>query len=641
MNVHKRKRHYRGILNRIINLLRRISIYRRLAYSYVLIVIISTLILGSSASVISTQVINTSISKSTQLVLNNLTENLDMKLRTYESLVNQLGYNTKLRALLKDSRDLYANTANPDTSKEYSDNKLEIGNILYNTAFSRNDILNLEILTDYDEFIERDSTGSARGAALVSPAEYRNDTIFKSAVNAQGAIIWFDTSKKTGEFCFTPTINMGYYITVVKAIPSSYSSDTLGVILMSIPLSAFSNMVNLHGLYDKNEVVFLTGKNGVVIVLNSSYQIHNMPDEKTAGKIAAMETGMLSYHNQKTKHDSLLFFANCSRIDMSIVYMVHKSALYSSIYLIRKIMITVIILCIVFSMLLAFLVTKSISVPLKSLQYIISNTGDNDLQAVYTDTQKDEVGFLGSQFNEMIYRIQELLKRLLDEEKAHKNEQIKRKEAELNALQMNINPHFIYNTLDLIRWNAIFVEQGNGKVSQMLAAFSKLLRFNTKYMDTLVDIEEELEHVKSYIEVINFKDNFKVILKIDTPDDAVLKSRLPKLTLQPLVENTVKHGIMEYCTNILISIKITRQEGVLTITIYDDGCGMDATQVREINDNLNNGSMPRGNIGLRNVNERIRLYFGEGYGLHVESKDGEFTSVTICIPETEINETDK
>lgn len=641
MGNYKGKQYYKGILNCVINLLRRISIYRRLAYSYVLIVVISTLILGSSASVISTQVINTSISRSTQLVLNNLTENLDMKLRTYESLVNQLGYNTKLRTLLKDSRELYANTQNPDTSEEYLDSKLEIGNILYNTAFSRSDILNLEILTDYDEFIEQDSSGTARGAALVDPEAYRNDTIFKTAVNAQGALIWFDTSKKTGEFCFTPSINMGYYITVAKAIPSSYSSDTLGVILMSIPISAFSNMVNLHGLYDKNEVVFLAGENGVVIILNSSYQIHNMPDEKTAGEIASMKTGMLSYHNQKTKNNSLLFFANCSRINMSIVYMVHKSALYSSIYLIQKIMITVILLCIVFSMLLAFLVTKSISVPLKSLQYIISHTGDNDLQAVYKDTQKDEIGFLGGQFNEMIHRIQELLKRLLDEEKAHKNEQIKRKEAELNALQMNINPHFIYNTLDLIRWNAIFVEQGNGKVSQMLAAFSKLLRFNTKYMDTLVDIEEELEHVKSYIEVINFKDNFTVTLKIDTPDNTVLNGRLPKLTLQPLVENTVKHGIMEYCTDILVNINIARQEGILTITIYDDGCGMDAVQVREINDNLNNGSMPRSNIGLRNVNERIRLYFGEGYGLQVESKEGEFTKVTICIPETRIDEKNK
>lgn len=634
MRNHKPRQYFKDILNRIIILLRRISIYRRLAYSYVLIVIISTLILGSSASVISTQVINNSISKSTQMVLNNLTENLDTKLRTYESLVNQLGYNKKLKTLLKDSRDIYANTPNPVTSKKYSASKLEIGNILYNTAFSRNDILNLEILTDYDEFIERDSLGSVRGAALVNPKEYRNDTIYKTAINAQGTLVWFDTSKNTGEFCYTPSINMGYYITVAKAIPSSYSSDTLGVIIMSIPISVFSNMVNLHGLYDKNEVVFLAGKNGVVKILNSSYQIHNMPDEKAASKIAAMKTGMLNYHNQKTKYDSILFFSNCSRIDMSIVYMVHKSALYSSIYLIQKIMVTVIILCIVFSMLLAFLVTKSISIPLKSLQYIIAHTGDNDLQVIYKDTQNDEIGFLGNQFNEMIHRIQELLKGLLDEEKAHKNEQIKRKEAELNALQMNINPHFIYNTLDLIRWNAIFVEQGNGKVSQMLAAFSKLLRFNTKYMDTLVDIEEELGHVKSYIEVINFKDNFSVTLKVETSDVAVLKSRLPKLTLQPLVENTVKHGIMEYCTHIQINISIVREEGNLTITIYDDGCGMDAEQVKEINDNLNNGSMPLGNIGLRNVNERIRLYFGDNYGLHVESKEGEFTSVAICIPES-------
>lgn len=641
MRKYKPKQQYKGISNTIINLLRRISIYRRLAYSYVLIVIISTLILGSSASVISTQVINTSISKSTQLVLNNLTENLDVKLRTYESLINQLGYNTKLKNLLKDSRDLYANTPNPDTSSEYSDNKLEIGNILYNTTFSRNDISNLEILTDYDEFVERDTSSTVRGAALVDSREYRNGMVFKTAVNAPGALIWFDTSKKNGEFYLTPSINMGYYITLAKAIPSRDSSDTLGVIIMSIPISIFSNMVNLHGLYDKNEVVFLAGENGVVKILNSSFQIHNMPDEKTASKIASMKTGMLSYHNQKTKNDSLLFFSNCSRIDMSIVYMVHKSALYSSIYLIQKIMIIVIILCIVFSMLLAFLVTKSISAPLKSLQYIISHTGDNDLLAVYKDTQKDEIGFLGSQFNEMIHRIQELLKRLLDEEKAHKNEQIKRKEAELNALQMIINPHFIYNTLDLIRWNAMFVEQGNGKVSQMLAAFSKLLRFNTKYMDTLVDIEEELEHVKSYIEVINFKDNFTVTLKIDMSDDAVLNSRLPKLTLQPLVENTVKHGIMVYCTNILVKISIVRKEGMLMISIYDDGCGMDAEQVREINDNLNNGSMPRNNIGLRNVNERIRLYFGEGYGLQIESKEGEFTNVAICIPESINDKTNK
>lgn len=634
MKKSKHRRYAKEISDRFIIFLRRISIYKRLAYSYSLIVIVSTLILGISVLAISTSIVNANISRSTQLVLRNLTENLDSKMQTYESLVNQLSYNTKLRDLLMGCKELHASIPNPENSGEYRKLRMEIGNILYTTAFYRNDILNLEILTDYDEFVERDILGSAHGASLIDPLEYRESEIYQSAVKSQNKLMWFDTSKKTNEFKLTPTINMGYYITLVKSIPISYSSDTFGVIIMNIPISIFENTIDLEELYDKKEVVFLTGNYGMIRVLNGSYQIHNMPDQKTLWKIASMKKGTLNFHNRKTGGDSMLFFTDCGRSNLSVVYMVKKEALYSSIYLIIKMMIAVIIFCTVFSLMLSYLVTKSISQPLKSLQNIIASTGDGNLQAVYVDEQKDEISFLGSQFNEMMQRIQKLLYKIQEEERAHKNEQIKRKEAERVALQMNINPHFIYNTLDLIRWNAIFEEQGNGKVSQMLAAFSRLLRFNTKYVDMLVDIEEELAHVRSYIEVINFKDDFHVTLEIDTPDDSVLRNRLPKVTLQPLVENAVKHGVRDSNTEMLIRIKIRREDGMLRIVIYDNGCGIDSRHMNEINERLQSRNTPEEHIGLWNVNERIRLYFGENYGLQVESTENKYTSITICIPET-------
>lgn len=625
-------RFWRRVSGRAINFLRRFSIYRRLLFSFLAIIIVTNSLVGLFSFYISAREVDQNISGSTRQVLNGLISSINVRLAHYEELSNQIGSSDQVRGLLKKCRDIRGSGhMNAAAEQKYNLYKGQLENILYQAAQSY-DISNLEILSDSDEFTQADYSGNPRGASLENPDQYRKTDEFLRAVDANGSLIWYDTSKDVGVFRYekSKTIHISGYLTLTKSIPDFGPQPSSGVIIVNVPLSIFERMTNLQNMYDQNEVVFLAGRKGTATILNSTYLIHRMPDAEQVGRLVAAKNAMMT---EKISASSVMFVcASLSKVDMSVVYMVGKNEIYKSIFLIRNIVIAVTIACILCSLLMSYFVTSSIFVPLKKLERTMKRVGENGLQAEYQDDRQDEIGFLGSQFNRMLARIRELLDTLVEEERIRKNEQIKRKDAELDALQMQIDPHFMYNTLDLIRWNAMFEENGEGKVSKMLAAFSNFLRFNTVHTNKLVEVDEEIRHVQAYAAVLEFKSEFNVEVKINIGDESILACKIPKLTFQPIVENAVKHGVGTRGEKILISISAYRAGGDLCISIRDNGSGIPEEQREFLNDRLRRNDTSGKSIGLKNVNERIKLHFGDKYGLEIESEEGSYTSVIIRIP---------
>lgn len=616
----------------IIHFLRRFSIYRRLFFLSLILLIVTNSLVGFFTFSISAREIDRNISGSTRQVLNGLVATIDVKLGRYEALSAQVGASGQVRELLVDMQSLrQGNFTSQKSQAEYARCKRQLENLLYQFALS-SDVSNLEILDDCDEFTEIDYDGNAKGASLSDPEQYRRSDEYRRAVEANGSRVWRDSSRDIGVFQYEKSkgFYISGYLTLLQSIPAFGPQSSLGVVIITVPLSAFEKTVDLRDMYDKDEVVFLAGKKGTAAILNSTYLIDRMPDAGTVGELAA-EGGGTSV--RKVAGASVLFVAApVSKLDMTVVYMVGQDQLYKSIFQIRNITIAVAVACILFSLLVSYFVTSSISVPLKNLERTMGQIGPNGLQAEYRDDRGDEIGVLGEQFNGMLARIRDLLKTLVEEETIRKNEQIKRKDAELDALQMQINPHFMYNTLDLIRWNAMFEENGEGKVSKMLEEFSKFLRFNTVRADKLVTVDEELRHVQSYVAVLRFKDGFHAEITSEMEDEGILSCRIPKLTFQPIVENAVRHGIRSRGQDIRISVAARREGADLVIRIRDNGAGIPEQQLRQINDRLRRNDMSGSSIGLKNVNERIRLHFGEGYGLQLESEEGRYTSVVIRVP---------
>ena len=279
-----------------------------------------------------------------------------------------------------------------------------------------------------------------------------------------------------------------------------------------------------------------------------------------------------------------------------------------------------------FSVVAAWSLSRSIYTPIKKLHDVTTTITKNDLQALMTSDNVDEITELGMSFNIMIGKIKELL-----DSKIKEQENLKK--AELRALQAQINPHFLYNTLDTIIWMA--ESKKTDQVVKIVSALSKFFRISlSKGMDWIT-IGEEVERIKSYLTIqkMRYRDilDFKIEVAEDVTDNTILK-----LLLQPLVENALYHGIKNKRQKGTISVRARRKdEDEIMLEVEDDGIGFTPEKLDKLRAELEDDSGDiklESGFGLGNVNKRIRLYYGKPYGLSVESEYTTGTRVTLIIP---------
>jgi two-component system sensor histidine kinase YesM len=232
----------------------------------------------------------------------------------------------------------------------------------------------------------------------------------------------------------------------------------------------------------------------------------------------------------------------------------------------------------------------------------------------------DEAGQMHRNFRIMLERINQLITE-------NYKKQLAVKESEFKALQAQINPHFLYNTLESINWSAKVAKQD--QISQMVEALGYILRSSISIKDPLVTLEEELKMVESYITIQEFRFDDRLDFQIDI-EASLYKCVIPKLTLQPLIENAIRYGLEEMVGVCTIRITGESAEGKLILTVEDNGPGMEAALLEQ----FQNGILsPRGTgLGIKNIDERIKLLFGDLYGVSLESKKGEGTTVYIKLP---------
>lgn len=211
------------------------------------------------------------------------------------------------------------------------------------------------------------------------------------------------------------------------------------------------------------------------------------------------------------------------------------------------------------------------------------------------------------------------------------------KHAELLALQNQINPHFLYNTLEAIRGDALC--EGMTEIADMTEALSTFFRYTISDTGNLVTLEDELENVENYFKIQKYRFGERLSMQVEFPEDysKVLQYRLPKLTLQPIVENAVFHGLETENTKGLVLISIDSTINKLMLSIQDDGCGIQEEKLMMLNEKLAHPEVrqiekKKGGIALTNVSRRIKLLFGDEYGVHICSILGVGTNVQVSVP---------
>ena len=282
---------------------------------------------------------------------------------------------------------------------------------------------------------------------------------------------------------------------------------------------------------------------------------------------------------------------------------------------------------IAFSILAAWIISASISIPIKKLHDVTTTITGADLEALVTRNNVDEITELGISFNIMIGKIRELLDSKIKE---HDN----LKKAELKALQAQINPHFLYNTLDTIVWMA--EANKSAQVIEMACALSSFFRIALSKGQDWISLRQEIEHVRSYLAIQKMRYEDILDYRVEV-EESLLDCAILKLTLQPLVENALYHGIKSKRNGGTIIVRVARvNEGMLLVDVEDNGVGLTPFKLSKIQTMLteNSGEFVANEtgFGLDNVNKRIKLYYGEQYGLSIQSQYLEGTQVTVAIP---------
>ncbi|CAM4268683.1 cache domain-containing sensor histidine kinase [Paenibacillus typhae] len=309
-------------------------------------------------------------------------------------------------------------------------------------------------------------------------------------------------------------------------------------------------------------------------------------------------------------------------LDGQIIAGIHRGSLFEQLLSARMTVYTAIAICAVVMIVMGAWFSRRLAAPIRELirQMTVVESGNLDTQL--TVNSNDEMGRLAHGFNRMVER----LKIHIDEAYVA---QIKQKQTELNALKSQIRPHYLYNTLEVIRMNA--VDKEAGEVADMILALSDQLKYVIDYGEDRVSLGSELNHLHNYFYIISVRYENRYTLQQEIPQDIDLDWPVLKLSLQPVVENAVQHGLRQKGKG-TIGITVERRGHVMAVTIYDDGIGMSRETLAQLHRNLEDPAAPSKNVGLKNVHERIRSSFGDEYGLTVSSREHIGTSVTLLFP---------
>ena len=288
----------------------------------------------------------------------------------------------------------------------------------------------------------------------------------------------------------------------------------------------------------------------------------------------------------------------------------------------REIMLLVVGVCIVAFLMILFM-SRTLTVPLKKITALMMRVQNGDFSVRFKSKTEDEIGVLGNNFNLLLVRLNQQIEDIVSISN-------KKKQMEIDILKSQINPHFIYNTLETIHMMAIDAEQP--EIEQMSKVFGRLMRYNITSINEGTSLREELAYLKDYLYIQNvrFHGRFQMVLQVE-PE--VMNCGMLKMLLQPIVENAIMHGLEPSGQTGIIRICATRCQQSLVITISDNGIGIDEDTLAQIRQGLHDGlAVPTTCIGLRNVNSRIRLYYGEQYGLKIHSQKESGTTIEMRIP---------
>lgn len=574
--------------------MKNLPIRQKLILSFLCLIIFPVTMIGFFSFYTSSGLINRNTEQYTRDILMEAGENINVKLRDVERMSFQIISSTPIQEALKSS--------NKGIEDEYEKIDVEraIDNQLKGFLSPDMDIAAIRIL-------------SLNGVEYyVNPGSmsFRLNEEDREILNSgKGSVHWFDTDPQT------QTIGMG------RVINKLSDQERLGYVFIYLRESA------VYNVYKNTE----TFKNGELMIVNKAGGIISYKDKSMlASGMDAVAPG-LTEGSLKDGFSTLMvngkrYFTVISTIgagEWKIVSLVPTAEYEKDIVNLRNLILLVCMACCLLALMISVGISAGITRPLRRLSAMMEKVGRGDFDVSFSCESKDEIGALSSYFNRMVAQVQKLIQDVYQEQNL-------KQKAELKSLRMQINPHFLYNTLESINWMARI--KGVPEIGDMVKALGDLMRVSISG-DDFITVDEEMRNVNNYLMIQKFRygDRFEVVTDISRD---ILGVKIPKLTLQPIVENAIVHGLEEKVGSGRIMISGALKEGKVLIRVDDDGVGMDEARAAAIltGDEGAGQADGRTHIGILNVDRRVKLYYGREYGIAVASVPGAGTRVEISLP---------
>ena len=406
---------------------------------------------------------------------------------------------------------------------------------------------------------------------------------------------------------------------VLKLYRESNLDDKIGYVVCDVDMKAVENIMEKYRI-DSTVFMWLQPDGDRPVETLGELDAEQKKEYEAVRSAVAAQENIVEQLNSKQE----FFRVKQNHYNLTAYSMMPQTVLRQNQRNLKINLILIAALMIAAATILTFFISRGLTRPLEMLMDTIQQIGEGNTELRATIVKKDEIGELGKEFNEMLDQM-EVLK-----QKEYQAKQLL-SQAEYKALQAQINPHFLYNTLDTM---ASIAEVRNcPEVSRLSQSLANIFRYSLNMKNPFSTVEQEIAHLKNYIYVMDMRmhDNIQYTFQIE---EETLKSKLPRISLQPLVENAINHGLRNKRGAKEVCVRIWIEDGNLMICVADNGVGMESS---EINASLQRNEIDyveQGNsIGLHNINARLKMLYGDQYGLRIDSVLEEGTKVFMILPD--------
>lgn len=624
-------------VRRLIHQLRKLNLFSRLLVVFCTLLIASTMFItffNHNSYALETE---QGLTKYLSVLVQNASFKLDQEKERFEDAMTRLTQTDSFLNAVTENQSLMEQVTSGDEAaiQRYNENTDLIEQTLLLTKRRKDGIRALILITDDKQYTMAAGADASGGVFVQNLDDFYETEIYTQAVNAQGYPVWRDSVQDAPDLFYESSDAQFGIAGCVTLSYQVYYPDTrkpLGVLVCCIYPQYFTNALSEYSSQNGGNT-FIVGENGMVEGISAGFSAPPFIQQRSGllRRVFSQHEGslMLEADGQKL----LASFCGQPGFPLHIVNLTYRDHILEKVDRLGRINIMVMCLVIMIGTGGFYLTAVSISYPVNKLIRSMKRVATGDFSAIYQAESHDEIGILCSEFDRMVADMKSLIDRVYVAELRESTLELSQKTAQLDALQMQINPHFLYNTLDMIRWECMYEAGGESAASDMIEKFCTLLRMTIKGDQKEETVQASLLHASTYLDVVNFRHTNKILLDTELsfePNDYYI----PCLALQPILENAVRHGFeggQKENRHIFISGKITTNNDLI-LHISDNGKGMTQEQLNALRESLSSSEMSKNGIGLRNVNQRCQLCYGHHYGIHIDSELGKGTVVTLTVP---------